>query len=100
MSTSHVGGVPATAPADPLIEAWVYFVEAGGFRFEFVSLDQLRECLAWFCQGHHGPNREPGVYLEHYWQRWYERLPKGLLAESKREKVIKALQSALADFDA
>jgi hypothetical protein len=51
-------------------------------------------------QDHHGPNRDPNVSREHYWQRWYERLPKGLLAEPKRQKVIKALQNALSEFDA
>ena len=100
MSWCNEGGVPATAPKDSLIEAWAYFVEVCGFRFEFVSLDQLRECLDWFSQDHHGPNRNPDASSEHYWQRWYERLPKGLLAEPKRQKVIKALQHALSEFDA
>ena len=27
MSTSEIGGRPAEAPRDPLIEAWAYFVE-------------------------------------------------------------------------
>ena len=31
-------------------------------------------------------------------QRWYDRLPMRLLAEAKREKVVKALRSALEEF--
>jgi hypothetical protein len=98
MSTTHIGGVPAEKPTVSLIETWSYFVEVCGFRFEFVALDQLRECLAFFTVKHHGPNRLPEVSVEHYWQRWYERLPSGMLASTKREKIAKALRSALADF--
>ena len=76
----------------------MYFVAVSGFTFQFVSLDQLRECLDWFRQKIHPSSRLPNVTIEHYWQRWYERLPKGLTKESKRKKIIVALENALLDF--
>lgn len=99
MSSSDIGGVPTKPPNDNLIDASAYFVEVCAFRFEFVLLDQLRECLAYFSKRHHGPNRKPNDGLEHYWQLWLERLPKGINAKPKRKKVVMALKLALADFD-
>lgn len=90
-----VSGVPIkqTTP-----DQQVYFVAVAGFTFQFASLEQLRECLQWFRNKIHPSSRLPGVILEHNWQRWYERLPKGINKESRREKVVKALENALADF--
>lgn len=83
-----------------MIEAWVYVVEVGGFRFELMSLDQVRECLAYFAQDLLPPTRSADANPhEHYWQRLFERLPAGLLAEPRRAKVRAALERALADFD-
>lgn len=98
MRTIHVGGFPATPPSDPLIETWVYFVEVCSFRYEFVSIDQIRECLEYFEERHHGSSRLPGNELEHYWQRWFEKLPRRLLRNQSRVKVVKALEAALSEF--
>ena len=70
----------------------MYFVAVSGFTFQFVSLEQLRECLKWFRQKIHPSTRLPDIHLEHYWQRWHERLPKGLNKEPKRQKIITALE--------
>jgi hypothetical protein len=96
MSSSWVGGIPADADRSGSTD--VYFVAVAGFTFQFASLDQLRECLDWFRIKIHPSSRESGHELEHYWQRWHERLPRGITKESKRPKVVKALENALADF--
>ena len=96
MSSTHIGGLPADSARDGSTD--VFFVAVSGFTFQFASLDQLRECLDWFRTKLHPSSRLANVTLEHYWQRWYERLPKGINKEPKRQKVISALENALADF--
>jgi hypothetical protein len=98
MMTCDVGGAPVDGPRDRLIEKWVYFVEVASFTFQFQSLDQLRLCLKFFEQKVHPSSRRPEIYLEHYWQRWFERLPQWLFEEAKRAKVITALERAAKDF--
>ena len=99
MSTTHLGGLPAPQPPDPLIVHWVYLVDVCSFTFQFISLDQLRECLRYFREPLHRTSRLPDVTLEHYWQRWFERIPQRLLQGAKRRKVVAALERALADFE-
>lgn len=98
-TASYFGGAtiePAQSPG--LDDRRVYFVAVAGFTFQFVSLAQLRECLEWFRQKIHPSSRLPSVTLEHCWQRWYERLPKGLTKDPKRQKIVTALENALSDF--
>lgn len=75
-----------------------YFVRAEGFTFQFVSLDQVRECLAWFREPIHPSSARSIEAGEHYWMPWYERLPKGLTRNPTREKIVSALEAALEDF--
>jgi hypothetical protein len=98
MSSLQIGGIPAEAPRTPFIKTQVYFVAVAGFTFQFVSLAQLSEALAYFEQESRSPNRRPGVKLEHYWQMWYERLPQWLFEERRRVKVASALRKARAAF--
>lgn len=100
MFGSGDGGYPRSAPPDPLIPDWAYFVRVNSFTFEFASLDQIRQCLSYCRQKTHPSTRKPGITLEHYWQRWFERLPKGLLRGTKRERVVAALERAPKDFEA
>jgi hypothetical protein len=97
--TRQIGGASIEPPADRLVERWVYFVEVASFTFQFESLRHLRHCLEFFRQKLHPSSRLPDVSLEHYWQRWYERLPQWLFEEPKRLKVIAALERAAKDFD-
>lgn len=100
MSTYHAGGVPIEPPRDRLIERRVFFVEAAGFTFQFASLEQIRAALGYFEQRVHSGSRRPGVELEHYWQRWFERLPQWLSEEPRRARVVSALSRALQAFEA
>jgi hypothetical protein len=89
------GGVPIEPRAS---DGWVYFVRECSFTFSFMSIAQLRECREYFSARLHPSHRVPGVYLEHYWQRWFERLPAGLIADPKRSRILKALDRALVMF--
>jgi hypothetical protein len=91
------GGRPPE-PKDKLVPRWVYFVREGDFTFQFHSFSQIREALEYFQKQTHPTSRVAGVAVEHYWQRWYERLPPGLRARSRRTRIIKALQKALEQF--
>jgi hypothetical protein len=83
-------------PIDPRAsDGWVYFVRECSFTFQFATVDQIRECRDYFASRLHRARRLPGITLEHYWQRWFERLPPGLIAEPKRDRVLKALERAL-----
>jgi hypothetical protein len=99
MSTCHIGGMPIEPPKDRLIEQRVFFVNAAGFTFQFASLEQLRAALTYFEQRVHPSSREPDVTLEHYWQRWFERLPQWLTEEPRRVRVLSALSRALQAFE-
>lgn len=83
------GGVPINKKSS---DGWVYFVRECGFIFQFASLEQLRQALDYFSTTVHPPNRVPGISLEHYWQRWFERLPPGLTGGQKRVRISKALE--------
>ncbi len=85
-------------PRDNLLQHWVYFVEVCGFLFQFQSLNQMEECLRHFSRKVHGTSREPGITLEHYWQRWFERLPRRLNRGSNRLRVARAMEQALIRF--
>ena len=100
MSTSWVGGVSVEGARDNLIPKWVYFVKAEGFTFQFASIRQIEEAREYFSRQVHPSRREFGVELEHYWQKWYERLPKGLTKGSKRGGVLKAFDAAILEFGA
>ncbi len=92
---------PAAIGAPTLGPRRVLFVSVCAFTFEFHSLDQLRACLAFYARKHH-PSRRRDIGGADHWEleRWFERLPLYLREESKRERVVAALQSALAEFDA
>lgn len=83
---------------------YVYFVRTCGFTFEFHSTDQLHTCLRYFSLRIRPSSRIPWDQLGDYGgdqdetQRWFERLPQELLKESKRLRVVKALEKAGAAF--
>ncbi len=82
-------------------------VRVASFTFRFVSVEHLRECLAYFQQKTRPTSRVSAKKLasqlgddwrtQRSWEveRWYERLPMYLLEEPKREKVVRALSQAL-----
>lgn len=76
-----------------------YFVRVVGFTFEFASLDQLRECLAWFSISIHPSSRNAAFEVEKgQWQPWHSRLPASVKKGSRRERVLAALRAALVEF--
>ena len=99
MSSSWIGGIPAPKKKNNLIIEWVYFVKECNFTFQFISLTQLDECIEYFSLEIPPQTIRQEICLEHYWQRWFERLPKGLIAKRKKEKILKALKKARIEFD-
>jgi hypothetical protein len=78
-----------------------WYVRVCSFTFVFTNIQQLEACLEFFSQKTRPSSRIPYRNLKPYldaglrgWevQRWFDRLPMYLLEESKRQKVIKALQ--------
>ena len=98
MTSSWIGGIEAKKSKNNLLSEWVYFVKECGFTFQFVSLEQLDECIEYFSREILPNTIKPEIYLERYWQKWYERLPKGLVAKKKRIKMLKALKKAKDEF--
>jgi hypothetical protein len=90
------GGWPVDARVS---DGWMYFVRECSFTFAFANLAQLEEARAYFERTVHPSTRRPGIELEHYWQRWHERLPAGLTAQSKRERIAAALRRAAEHFE-
>ncbi|MBK6699944.1 MAG: hypothetical protein IPG55_08585 [Saprospiraceae bacterium] len=97
MSSTHLGGIGIEGSKEK--GAWVYFVRECSFTFQFASLRQLKVASDYFSKTVHPSTRRKHDGLEHYWQFWYEKLPKGLIGGSKREKVHKALTKALMEFE-
>ncbi len=96
MSNYTEGGLPIEKSRDNLIDKWVYFVDVCNFTFQFESLEQVKEAKSYFEEKIHKSNRS--LYHpphEHHWHPWFCKLPKGITKESKKAKVIKALNQAL-----
>jgi hypothetical protein len=84
--------------ADRRATGFSYFVQVG-FTFEFASIDQLRDCLAFFERRVH-PSSRAHVFAPEkgHWEAWHERLPAHVLKGSRRERVLAAFRAALASF--
>ena len=96
--------VTGCAGPSAVTSRWIYFVRVCGFTFEFASVDQIKEYLAFYSRKIH-PTSRLSVYsttnLVHEkgeWERWYERLPLYLQEEPKRQRVVKALAAAIERF--
>jgi hypothetical protein len=92
---------------------WSYYVSVCSFRFHFTTPDQIPKYIEFYQTKVLPSSRLPGFGdypMRHHrfgdprfgdhWecQRWYERLPLYLREESKRQRVVKALTEAYADF--
>ena len=83
---------------------FVYFVRACGFTFEFHSTDQLDTCLRYFSTKIRPSSRIPWDQLGNYGgdssecQRWFDKLPQELFKDSRRTRVVKALEKARLAF--
>ena len=95
MSTSHVGRIPYFPKPG---SEWVYFVRVCGFEFQFVSLEQVQEAIRYFSKKIQPSTKAYNNGLEHYWQQWYERLPKGFQGGTKRKRILMALIEANLTF--
>lgn len=102
----HHGPMPGShrPTDDDLVRRFVYFVRVCSFTFEFHTLDQIQTCLAYFSEKTHPSSIIPRSELirwggdQHETQRWFERLPPWLFEEPKRQKVLRALHRAIAEF--
>lgn len=79
---------------------WMYFVNVCSFTFAFFSLAQLRSYLRYFSQKPQPGSRASlaASFREHR-TGVFDRLPMYLREEPKRQKTVKALEKALAEFD-
>lgn len=85
-----------SAHAGKLIARSIMNVTVASFTFQFASLDQIRDYLAYYERKTHSSSMEPIGAADHWEvQRWFEKLPMFLLEESKRLKVVKALKRAV-----
>lgn len=92
----------------PLKSRNIIVVRVASFAFRFDSIEKLKSCIRFFEQKIHPTSRIPAKALEREFgpdwrklrgwefERWFERLPMYLLEEPKRQKVLKALNKALA----
>src|SRR5262249_348730 len=88
---------PVTGPPHA---QWIYYVEVCQFTFAFFSLDMIRQYLEYYSAKVLASSRMSGPLWHPNGdnQRWFERLPLRLRKEPKRQRVVKALERALADF--
>jgi hypothetical protein len=94
------GSIDDHIRAPALIPKNVLLVSVASFTFQFFTVEQLRDCLAYFDRKTHPSSRLPIGAADHWEvQRWFERLPMYLLEDSKRKKVVLALHQALGVAD-
>ena len=85
-------------------DPYQYCVCVCGFTFAFSSLEEIPRYIEHYEKTILPSSRLPNFvkgprYGDHEeCQRWYERLPLRLREGTRRPRVIKALKSALADF--
>jgi hypothetical protein len=88
----------AADPHGSIRTHWIYFAKVASFTFEFMSLDQVRECLVYFEQRLHPSSRVSPGGADHWEvQRWYDRLPGHLKSDRDRPDVIRSLKALLRD---
>lgn len=75
-----------------------YFVRVCGFTFEFWSVPQIEVALRFYRERVHPSSRRPICGGHDEMQRWFERVPQHLQANGKRERVVKALETALRQY--
>ena len=79
---------------------WIYFVRVCSFTFSFDSVEQIQEYLDYYSQKVHPSSAMSNVPASGWeFQTRFDELPLYLREESKRQKVIKALSKAIAEFD-
>ena len=98
MGNQHVGGLPIEPARDNLLKKWVYFARVKGFTFQFIGLDQVKECRDYFEKKIHPSTIDYHPPYEHYWQQWYTRLPKGIRSEKNRVNIVKALNKIIEQW--
>ncbi len=85
---------------------WLYFVETFAFTFKFSSLTEIEEYVHFYSQkilpSSRIPEADPelGLGSGDHWERQtkFDELPLYLREESKRHKVVEALQEARSQF--
>jgi len=94
--SNKMGALVSHGPKIGGLASCVYFVRVCSFTFEFHSIEQIKLCLAYFEKKIH-PSSRIDIRGADSWevQRWYERLPIYLFEEPKRQRVVKALMSAI-----
>lgn len=76
---------------------WIYYVYVCSFTFAFYSLNMIREYLAYYETKILPSRAKSSIWVGE--PQWHlNRLPLRLRAEGKRQRVIKALTKALAEF--
>ncbi len=99
-SGEEAGGRARLGADDPLVVEWHYFVRVSGFTFQFATLGALREAIGVLSM------ERPRAPMLGGWSRhernmpWVDRLPMRLLRKGKREEAVRALESALMEFEA
>jgi len=107
---AHLGGGAARARhhrSSTLFPHRVVLVNVCSFTFVFHSAEEIRACLDYYSRKVHPSSRSAAAAWavargEVTWrwevERWYERLPLYLRKETKRSRVIIALQRALFEM--
>lgn len=97
---------PLPPYASSLVKNEVICVHVCSFTFRFVSKNEIEEYIRFYQAKTHPTSRVPASMLPdcnfRHWhsQRWYERLPLFLQEKPKNEKILKALNEAIARIEA
>ena len=73
----------------------VIIIEISKYKLEFLSLNQLQAAISYFGSKTHPSSRLNASGGDHWeFQSWVSRLPKGIINNHNRERVLKTLKLA------
>lgn len=99
MSSSNEGGIKIKNPHLVKGIPHVFTLEVGKTCLVFKNINHMKEAKEFFEKLLRPSTTGSPPPHEHYWHIWYARLPKNILKASNRDKIFKAISSALIKYE-
>lgn len=99
MSSLTEGGIEIEKPHFIKGVPYVFTLEIGKTNLVFKDIEQLKEARSFFEKIIRPSTVGNPPPYEHHWHIWYGRLPKNVLKDSNREKILKAISKAIIQYE-
>ena len=99
MSSLVEGGIEIKNPHLIKGVPYVFTLEVNNVSLIFKDITQLKEAKTFFEKNLRPSTVGEPPPFEHYWHIWFGRLPKNILKASNREKMLKAINKAIIQYE-